>query len=169
MSKLTLKVKKVGMKNPTSKKQGYVARVITNGTEEFADICEMAALNTTYAPEEIVACAGLMLKAAARALKNGRIIDLGVLGRLYPSVSGKWVENADDLSLSDLTPHTNYRPSQEVREAIAGATLGWASDKDKGEQEPENTDTPADSGNTSGGGNTNTGGGNTNAGGDIEP
>ena len=63
------------------------------------------------------------------------------------SVSGKWVENADDLSLSDLTPHTNYRPSQEVREAIASATLGWASDKDKGEQEPENTDTPADSGN----------------------
>lgn len=157
MSKLTLKVKKVGMKNPTSKKQGYVARVITNGTEEFADICEMAALNTTYAPEEIVACAGLMLKAAARALKNGKIIDMGVLGRLYPSVSGKWVENADDLSLSDLTPHTNYRPSQEVREAIASATLGWASDKDKGEQEPENTDntdTPTDSGNTSSGGNT---------------
>ena len=158
MSKLTLKVKKVGMKNPTSKKQGYVARVITNGTEDFADICEMAAMNTTYAPEEIVACAGLMLKAAARALKNGRIIDLGVLGRLYPSVSGKWVENADDLSLSDLTPHTNYRPSQEVREAISSATLGWASDKDKGEQEPENTDTPADSGNTSGGSNTGGGG-----------
>jgi hypothetical protein len=153
MSKLTLKVKKVGMKNPTSKKQGYVARVITNGTEDFGDICEMAALNTTYAPEEIVACAGLMLKAAARALKNGKIIDLGVLGRLYPSVSGKWVENADDLSISDLTPHTNYRPSQEVREAIAGATLGWASDKDKGEQEPENTDTPSDHGGDNTGGN----------------
>jgi hypothetical protein len=158
MSKLTLKVKKVGMKNPTSKKQGYVARVITNGTEDFGDICEMAALNTTYAPEEIVACAGLMLKAAARALKNGKIIDLGVLGRLYPSVSGKWVENADDLSISDLTPHTNYRPSQEVREAIAGATLGWASDKDKGEQEPENTDTPSDHGGDNTGGNQQGGG-----------
>jgi predicted histone-like DNA-binding protein len=158
MSKLTLKVKKVGMKNPTSKKQGYVARVITNGTEDFGDICEMAALNTTYAPEEIVACAGLMLKAAARALKNGKIIDLGVLGRLYPSVSGKWVENADDLSISDLTPHTNYRPSQEVREAIASATLGWASDKDKGEQEPENTDTPSDQGSDNNGGNQQGGG-----------
>lgn len=158
MSKLTLKVKKVGMKNPTSKKQGYVARVITNGTEDFGDICEMAALNTTYAPEEIVACAGLMLKAAARALKNGKIIDMGVLGRLYPSVSGKWVENADDLSISDLTPHTNYRPSQEVREAIAGATLGWASDKDKGEQEPENTDTPSDQGSDNTGGNQQGGG-----------
>ena len=168
MSKLTLKVKKIGFKNPSTKKQGYVARVITNGTEDFGDICEMAALNTTYAPEEIVACAGLMLKAAARALKNGRIIDLGVLGRLYPSVSGKWVENADDLSLSDLTPHTNYRPSQEVREAIASATLGSASDKDKGEQEPENTDTPTTSGNTTSGGNTG-GGGNINDHGELEP
>ena len=158
MSKLTLKVKKIGFKNPSTKKQGYVARVITNGTEEFGDICEMAALNTTYAPEEIVACAGLMLKAAARALKNGKIIDLGVLGRLYPSVSGKWVENADDLSISDLTPHTNYRPSQEVREAIASATLGWASDKDKGEQEPENTDTPSDQGGDNAGGNQQGGG-----------
>lgn len=158
MSKLTLKVKKIGFKNPSTKKQGYVARVITNGTEDFGDICEMAALNTTYAPEEIVACAGLMLKAAARALKNGKIIDLGVLGRLYPSVSGKWVENADDMSISDLTPHTNYRPSQEVREAIAGATLGWASDKDKGEQEPENADTPSDQGGDNTGGNQQGGG-----------
>ena len=161
MAKLTLKVKKIAFKHPQTKKAGFVARVVTNGTETFDDICEIAGMNTTYAQEEIVACAGLMLKAAARQLKNGKIIDLGVLGRLYPSVSGKWVENADDLSLSDLTPHTNYRPSQEVREAIASATLGWASDKDKGEQEPENTDTPADSGNTSGGGSTN-------AGGDIE-
>lgn len=168
MSKLTLKVKKIGFKNPNTKKQGYVARVITNGTEEFADICEMAGLNTTLSPVEIEAASKLMLQAAARALKNGKIIDLGVLGRLYPSVSGKWVENTDDLSLSDLTPHTNYRPSQEVREAIASATLGWASDKDKGEQEPENTDTPADSGNTSGGSNTG-GGGNINDHGELEP
>ena len=112
------------MKNPTSKKQGYVARVITNGTEEFADICEMAALNTTYAPEEIVACAGLMLKAAARALKNGKIIDLGVLGRLYPSVNGKWAENADDLSLSDLTLSSIAGGARGHRQCHTGLGIG---------------------------------------------
>ena len=84
-----------------------------------------------------------MLKAAARQLKNGKIIDLGPLGKLYPSVSGKWVENADDLTLNDLTPKANYRPSQEVEEAIKGATLGWANEKDAEdkEQEPEDTTT----------------------------
>ena len=118
MAKLTLKVKKIAFKHPQTKKAGFVARVVTNGTESFDDICEIAGMNTTYAQEEIVACAGLMLKAAARQLKNGKIIDLGPLGKLYPSVSGKWVEKEDDLALSDLTPHTNYRPSQEIAEAI---------------------------------------------------
>lgn len=143
MSRLTLKVKKVAAKNPATKKAGFVARVVTNGKEEFADICEMAALNTTYTPEEIAACAGLMLKSAARALKNGKIIDLGVLGKLYPSVQGKWSETEEDLSLTALTPHTNYRPSNEIREAIASANLGWATKKDEGETEPSD-DAPAD-------------------------
>jgi hypothetical protein len=156
MAKLTLKVKKIAFKNPQTKQAGFVARVVTNGTESFDDICEIAGMNTTYAQEEIVACAGLMLKAAARQLKNGKIIDLGPLGKLYPSVSGKWVEKEDDLTLSDLTPHTNYRPSQEIAEAIAGAQLGWATAKDddneENEQEPENGEGTGDN-NQGGGGN----------------
>ena len=154
MAKLTLKVKKIAFKHPQTKKAGFVARVVTNGTETFDDICEIAGMNTTYAQEEIVACAGLMLKAAARQLKNGKIIDLGPLGKLYPSVSGKWVEKEDDLALSDLTPHCNYRPSQEIAEAIAGASIGWATAKDESkddaEQEPES---PSNGGDNQGGGN----------------
>ena len=142
MAKLTLKVKKIAFKHPQPKKAGFVARVVTNGTETFDDICEIAGMNTTYAQEEIVACAGLMLKAAARQLKNGKIIDLGPLGKLYPSVSGKWVEKEEDLALTDLLPHTNYRPSQEIAEAIKGATLGWATPRMKARQNPP-TITPA--------------------------
>ena len=167
MAKLTLKVKKIAFKHPKTKQPGFVARVLTNGTESFDDICEIAGMNTTYAQEEIVACAGLMLKAAARQLKNGKIIDLGPLGKLYPSVSGKWVEKEEDLSLNDLTPHTNYRPSEEVSEAIKGATLGWATakddDKEESEQEPENPDTP----DTPSGGGSEGGGGETPSG-DLE-
>lgn len=153
MAKLTLKVKKIAFKHPKTKQPGFVARVLTNGTESFDDICEIAGMNTTYAQEEIVACAGLMLKAAARQLKNGKIIDLGPLGKLYPSVSGKWVDKEEYLALTDLTPHCNYRPSQEVSEAIKGATLGWATAKDEGETEPtdDNTNTGVEGGNTPGG------------------
>ena len=159
MAKLTLKVKKIAFKHPQTKKAGFVARVVTNGTETFDDICEIAGMNTTYAQEEIVACAGLMLKAAARQLKNGKIIDLGPLGKLYPSVSGKWVDKEEDLALADLTPHCNYRPSQEIAEAIAGASVGWATAKD---EDKENTQEPENSDNTGSDGN------NTDTGGDIE-
>ena len=159
MAKLTLKVKKVAMKHPRTKQPGFAARVLTNGTESFDDICEIAGMNTTYAQEEIVACAGLMLKAAARQLKNGKIIDLGPLGKLYPSVNGRWVEHEEDLTLSDLTPKANYRPSEEISEAIRGASLGWATQKDESsqenEQEPENGDnTGGDNGDDNGGGGT---------------
>ena len=134
------------MKHPRTKQAGFAARVLTNGTESFDDICEIAGMNTTYAQEEIVACAGLMLKAAARQLKNGKIIDLGPLGKLYPSVNGRWVDKEEDLTLADLTPKANYRPSEEISEAIRGASLGWATAKDdekeETEQEPENGDTP---------------------------
>ena len=156
MAKLTLKVKKIAFKHPQTKKAGFVARVVTNGTESFNDICEIAGMNTTYAQEEIVACAGLMLKAAARQLKNGKIIDLGPLGKLYPSVSGKWVEKEEDLALTDLTPHCNYRPSQEIAEAIAGASIGWATAKD---EDKENTQEPENGDNTGGEGGSDTQGG----------
>lgn len=150
MAKLTLKCKKIAFKHPVTKKPGFVARVLTNGTESFDDICEIAGMNTTYAQEEIVACAGLMLKAAARQLKNGKIIDLGPLGKLYPSVSGKWVEKEEDLALTDLTPHCNYRPSQEIAEAIAGAQLGWATAKDEGKDNTQEPETPGTGGSTTG-------------------
>lgn len=150
MAKLTLKVKKIAFKHPQTKKAGFVARVVTNGTETFDDICEIAGMNTTYAQEEIVACAGLMLKAAARQLKNGKIIDLGPLGKLYPSVSGKWVEKEDDLTLADLTPHCNYRPSQEIAEAIAGASIGWATAKDEDKENAQEPETPGTGGSTTG-------------------
>ena len=149
MAKLTLKVKKIAFKHPKTKQPGFVARVLTNGTETFDEICEIAGMNTTSAQEEIVACAGLMLKAAARQLKNGKIIDLGPLGRLYPSVSGKWVEKEEDLALTDLTPKANYRPSEEIAEAIKGASLGWATAKDEKEentQEPETEPEPEPTG-----------------------
>jgi hypothetical protein len=151
MAKLTLKVKKIAFKHPKTKQPGFVARVLTNGTETFDEICEIAGMNTTYAQEEIVACAGLMLKAAARQLKNGKIIDLGPLGRLYPSVSGKWVEKEEDLALTDLTPKANYRPSEEIAEAIKGASLGWATAKDEKEENTQEPETEPDPEPTGGG------------------
>lgn len=163
MSQLTLKVRKVKMVNPKTKQEGVASRVVTNGKESFADICELAGLNTTMNVAELEAAGKLILQAAARELKNGKIVDLGPIGAIYPAVSGKWAEKAEDLQKSDLTLKVNYRPSDEIDAAIKGAKLAWASAEDeKKEQENggENTTTdPDESGN---------GGGNTEGGDDLE-
>jgi len=147
MAQLTLKVRKVKGINPKTKQEGLVARVVTNGKQSFEDICELAGLNTTMNVAELEAAGKLILQAAARELKNGKIVDLGPIGAIYPAVSGKWAEKAEDLQKSDLTLKVNYRPSDEIDAAIKGAKLAWASAEDeKKEQEngDENTTTDPD-------------------------
>jgi predicted histone-like DNA-binding protein len=155
MAQLTLKVRKVKGINPKTKQEGLVARVVTNGKQSFEDICELAGLNTTMNVAELEAAGKLILQAAARELKNGKIVDLGPIGAIYPAVSGKWAEKAEDLQKSDLTLRVNYRPSDEIDAAIKGAKLAWASAEDeKKEQENggENTTTDPDEGGNTGGG-----------------
>ena len=45
MSQMTLKIKKVGMKNPKTKVLGFASRAIANGTQEFSEVCELAGLS----------------------------------------------------------------------------------------------------------------------------
>lgn len=45
MAQMTLKVKKVGQKNPSTKVLGFASRAIANGTAEFAD-GRLGGLNT---------------------------------------------------------------------------------------------------------------------------
>ena len=170
MSQMTLKVRKVKGINPKTKQEGIVARVVSNGKSSFEDICELAGLNTTMNVAELEAAGKLILQAAARQLKNGYIVDLGPLGAIAPSVTGKWVEKSEDLVKGDLSTKVNYRPSDDITAAIQGAKLSWASaDDEKKEQEnggantisdtDENTEAPANGGSSAGG---NSGGGNEN-------
>ena len=121
--------------------------------------CTAEACSLQAHKAELEAAGKLILQAAARELKNGKIVDLGPIGTVYPSVNGKWVEKAEDLQKSDLTLKTVYRPSDEIDAAVKGAKLAWASAEDeKKEQENggENTTTDPDEGGN-GGGNTDTG------------
>ena len=154
---MTLKVKKVGQKNPKTKVLGFASRAIANGTQEFAEVCELAGLNTTMNQAELEAAGKLIMQAAVRQLKDGKAVSLGPLGKIRPAVSGKWVEKAEDLSLSDLTPKLNYVPSDELKQAISGAKLGWTTeagtDDDTENGGDDNSQTGGDNGGNGGGSN----------------
>lgn len=148
MANVTLKVKKVPSKNLKTMESGFAARVITNGTADFADVSKYACKGSTISAPEMEASSKLFCEAAAEQLKNGYIVDLGPLGKLYPSVTGKWAKNKEDLSKADLKAKVNYRPGNDIAAAIAGATLSWASEKDEA---ADNTTTDPDTGGSAGG------------------
>ena len=162
MAQLTLKVKKVANKNLRTKVMGYASRAIANGVATFDDICAQAANNTTLHPKELALAFGLALDAVRDALKNGKIVDLDQIGRLYPAISSHWTEKEDDQTLDGLTKRVAYRPSQEITAAIAGAKLAWATAKEAAESENNGTTTD------DGGDNGDNGGGNQGGTGELE-
>ena len=164
MAKLKMKVTKSKHMNPVTKKRGYSARVLTNGTADYSDIAEDAAEDTTFNVDEIRAASGIFIRAAAKALKQGFIVDLGPLGKIYPSCTSGWFENAEDLTLDSVKPTIYYRPSQEVEAAIKGASLVWAKAGEAEDAEQSGTVSPS-TGEDNSGGSSNSGGDN-NGGGD---
>ena len=180
MAKLKLKIAKSNRINPATKKMGYAARVITNGTADYDDIAEDAAEDTPFNVDEIRAASGIFCRAAAKRLKQGYIVDLGPIGKLYPSCTSGWVEKEEDLLLSSVRPSLYYKPADEVEAAIKSASLVWAKKEDEEGEEtpdggitPDTPDTPGGdtpggdtpSGDDTPGGNDNPGGG----GGDDDP
>ena len=152
---LKLKVKKAKMvrKIDGVKKEGFYGRVITNGTKTWEQIAEEASRNTTVHKAEMKVASELLLDAVTAQLKNGFIVDLGPIGKLYPAVNGKWDENADNLQLADMKPKVNYKPGADIEAAVKGASLSWTTEAETDEN------TVSDDDNTQTGGN---GGGNNN-------
>ena len=165
MAQLTLKVKKVANKNLRTKVMGFASRAIANGVATFDDICTAAATNTTLHPKELALAFGLALDAVRDALKNGKIVDLDQIGRLYPAISSHWTATEEEQTLDGLEKRVSYRPSQEITSAIAGAKLAWATKKEAEESENNGTDT-GDNGTTDQGGDN--GGGGNNGNGELE-
>ena len=124
-----MKVSRVKHVNHTTKKIGYVARVISNGTASYEDIAAEAGANTTLHKAEMKLAVELYIEEAAKMLKQGFIVDMGPLGKLYPSCNSGWVENAEDLQLSDVKLSLYYRAGEEIATAIKGAQLGWVKEE----------------------------------------
>lgn len=126
MSVLKIKVTKSGHVNPNTKVKGFIARVITNGTADYGDIVEEACHNITLHEGEAELALKVCMESVAKKLKQGYIVDLGPVGRLYPSCTSEWVEKSEDMQLKDVTPNLYYRPANDLSSAIKGAILQWA-------------------------------------------
>ena len=165
MPQLKLKVKKTGSIHPVTKKMGLVARVQTNGTAEFDDIVKDAGRNTTMHKAELRMAFELCLDSVTEMLKQGYIVDLGPLGKIYPSCSSGWYEKEEDMKLADVKPSLYFRAGSDVEAAVKGAQLVWAKASDQAAEEEETSPGTSEGGGTSGG---TTGGGSSSGGSDPD-
>jgi hypothetical protein len=145
MAQLKLRIKKVSMKKPVTKQAGFATRVLTNGTADFDDIVKEAGRNTTMHKAELKMAFELCMDSVTDMLKQGYIVDLGMLGKIYPSCSSGWYEKEEDIKLTDVKPQLYYRAGEEVEAAVKSAKLVWAKGS---EEEEEGGDTPSDGGDT---------------------
>ena len=154
---LKLKIKKTLLKRKVEgvTKEGYYGRVITNGTKSFEDIVKSSTHGSTLDYREAKLACEMMIDGIADSIKQGYIVDLGVLGKLYPAVNGKWDENADNLQLADMKPKVNYKAGDDIAAAVKGASLSWTTEAET----DENTVSDDDNTQTGGGDNTQPGGG----------
>jgi hypothetical protein len=136
---------------------GYYGRVITNGTKTWEQIAEEASRNTTVHKAEMKVASELLLDAVTAQLKQGFIVDLGVLGKLYPAVNGKWDTDPENLKLADLKPKVNYKAGDDIAAAVRGAQLSWTTEAETDENTVSDDDQPQ-GGEGSQGGGTQTGG-----------
>ena len=149
---LKLKIKKTLLKRKVEgvTKEGYYGRVITNGTKSFEDIVKQSTHGSTLDYREAELACKMMIDGIADSIKQGFIVDLGVLGKLYPAVNGKWDTDAENLSLTDMKPKVNYKAGDDIAAAIRGAQLSWTTE----EETDENTVTDDDNTQTGGNGGT---------------
>ena len=122
------------------KKSGFYGKVISNGKKTWEQIAEEASKNTTVHKAEMKVASELLLDAVTAQLKQGFIVDLGPIGKLYPAVNGHWDENADNLQLADMKPKVNYKPGSEIDAAIRGAELSWTTEKETDENTVSDSD-----------------------------
>lgn len=156
---LKLKVKKTLLKRKMDgvTVPGYYGRVITNGTKSFEDIVKASTHGSTIDYREAELACKMMIDGIVDAVKQGYIVDLGVLGKLYPAVNGKWETNADNLSLSDMKPKVNYKAGDDIAAAVRGAQLQWTNETET-DQNTVNDDDQTQTGDSNGGGGGDNGG-----------
>lgn len=122
------------------KKTGFYGKVIANGKKTFEDIVKASTHGSTLDYREAELACKMMIDGIVENLRNGYIVDLGVLGTIYPAVTGRWDENADNLQLADMKPKVNYKPGADIDAAIRGAQLSWTTEAETDENTVSDSD-----------------------------
>lgn len=104
--------------NGVSKKK-YVAKVYLQNTVTLEDLAELVNESSTLSKGDFIAAMTECAYQVGILLGEGYPVDLGDLGRLYPTIDAKSCDTAKDVNPKSVKNiDVRFRPGKELREKV---------------------------------------------------
>lgn len=110
------------VKNNEGFAERYIARVEHSRVIDVDELAERVGRGSTFAPAEVKGVLDEVAYYATALMADGHPVDLGELGRLYPSIDAKGCDTAKEVTEKSVKSiDVTYRPKKTMKQKLAKA------------------------------------------------
>lgn len=110
------------IKHEDGLKERYIARIELSRVIDVDELAERVGRGSTFAPAEVKGVLDEVAYYATALMADGHPVDLGELGRLYPSIDAKGCDTAKEVTEKSVKSiDVTYRPKKAMKEKLAKA------------------------------------------------
>ena len=103
-------------------KNRYIARVELSRVIDVDELAERVGRGSTFAPAEVKGVLAEVAYYVTTLMADGHPVDLGELGRLYPSIDAKGCDTAKEVTEKSVKSiDVTYRPKKAMKQKLAKA------------------------------------------------
>ena len=108
--------------NNSVSKERYIARVELSRVIDIDELAERVGRGSTFAPAEVKGVLNEVAYYVTTLMADGHPVDLGDLGRLYPSIEAKSCDTANEVTEKTVKSiNVTYRPKKAMKQKLAKA------------------------------------------------
>ena len=115
-------LKAMERKNPLSEADPpkFYAQAIANGVVDLERLAYLVSNQCTVRESDCYAVLIAMMHNVADELSQGRIVDMGVLGRFQVGVRSEGLDSEAEVNTAAVrSAHLNFRPAKRLRKTLA--------------------------------------------------
>ena len=110
------------IKNKEGFTERYIARVERSRVIDVDELAERVGRGSTFAPAEVKGVLAEVAYYVTALMADGHPVDLGELGRLYPSIDAKGCDTAKEVTEKSVKSiDVTYRPKKAMKQKLAKA------------------------------------------------
>ena len=110
------------IKNKEGFTERYIARAELSRVIDVDELAERVGRGSTFAPAEVKGILDEVAYYVTALMADGHPVDLGELGRLYPSIDAKGCDTAKEVTEKSVKSiDVTYRPKKAMKQKLAKA------------------------------------------------